>query len=1107
MRKRPSFWWGILLWTGAAFPLTGQVKYPYRFNPEEGMVKAPEKPYRQELCLNGTWQFMPLFTRDTAALRLPSAFQWSDTPIRIPSPWNVNTFARGNGDNFVTFPSYPEAWNKASVGWMRKVFTVPSSFKGKELFLHFEAVAGHAVYYLNHRKIGEHFDLFFPYEMDITPFLKPGKNELLVAVAAPDLYDQRGRYGRRTYVAGSFWGTSMRGIWQDVYLEARPKIEISGVYVRPQVDRDSLRVDVTLKNETSREATVSVSGVVRPWQNLAGKDVNEAPVEKGSLGREVLDYGAARKVRVPPGGTAQLTLARQVAGRLAPWTPDTPRLYGLVLSIRTKGDTADKKYTRFGWRQFTIQKDHLLLNGRIIRLKGDSWHFMGVPEMTRRYAWAWFKVLKDAHANAVRLHAEPYPRFFLDVADEMGICVLDESGIWASDGGPKMDSPVFWASCDTHIRRLVMRDRNHPSVFGWSVSNETIPVAVNVFHAPDTLVHHLLGAINHWADLVRQLDPTRPWISGDGETQFEDQLDLPTIVGHYGDRHAMTHWSGEGKPWGIGEQGMAYYGTPKQVSVYNGNRAFVSQEGRTEGLAIEAYQLLRAQQELGASYSSVFNIVWYGLKPLPLGLGNTSRPPMLSDGIYFTDYQEGVPGMQPERLGPYTTTLNPGYDPKRPLYAPWPLFEAVKAADRDPPAPFSISPDSTATPVDFPAFKPEKRKVVLLGPPETPLFAALKAWGLRVSGQTPGEGPVLAIVDGQHPPLDTASAGRLREIAAWGGRVLVLGVSEASLDALNRLLPDSLALTDRVATSFVKCRNVPALSGLGNSDFYFTELLKQPVMTHGMAGPFVSGGETLLAACGTDWSRWNYRPEYAKTAAVAESEAEAKPAGDALVYHRFGKGGFLVTTLDLSLLEDHAKGLVMQLLSNLGATFNAGADTALSVLSPDGDLTTALVAGTYDTHGMTPEEVRTHDFTGKGNDIRPVAGDLSNGRYWQTTQADSLEVFELGRLPLTGPKQHAVAYLSFWVYSPRSLVNLLAEPDMPSLSLALRADDGCAVALNGRELGTFAGQARISHVPLAKGWNHFLVKVMQNEGAWRFSARFESDHPGFVRSLGAALAE
>jgi beta-galactosidase len=99
------------------------------------------------------------------------------------------------------------------------------------------------------------------------------------------------------------------------------------------------------------------------------------------------------------------------------------------------------------------------------------------------------------------------------------------------------------------------------------------------------------------------------------------------------------------------------------------------------GLAYEVFDLLRTQREYNASYISVFNIAWYALQPLPLGKsiflfyvlllfiiflysGDQSKKPSLEeDGIHFGEFKEGIPGIQPERVGPYCSTFNPGYDP------------------------------------------------------------------------------------------------------------------------------------------------------------------------------------------------------------------------------------------------------------------------------------------------------------------------------------------------------------------------------------------------------------------------------------------------------------
>ena len=83
-----------------------------------------------------------------------------------------------------------------------------------------------------------------------------------------------------------------------------------------------------------------------------------------------------------------------------------------------------------------------------------------------------------------------------------------------------------------------------------------------------------------------------------------------------------------------------------------------------KGVAVEAYGDLQAQLLADFSYLSVFNLAWYALKPMPLGHTQQENAPTVENGIYFSGYQEGKPGVQPERLGPYCTTFNPGYDPE-----------------------------------------------------------------------------------------------------------------------------------------------------------------------------------------------------------------------------------------------------------------------------------------------------------------------------------------------------------------------------------------------------------------------------------------------------------
>ena len=217
-------------------------------------------------------------------------------------------------------------------------------------------------------------------------------------------------------------------------------------------------------------------------------------------------------------------LSRQPSlGNCLQWDTENPNLYALLVTLEQDGKTIDRKYTRFGWREFKIKNGDFYLNDRKIQIKGDSWHFMGIPQLTRRYAYAWYRALKDAGGNGVRLHAMPYPTFYLEVADEMGVCVLDESAIWASHCQYNYDEPVTWERFYEHVSWLVKRDRNYPSVMGWSVENEVRMALEQPFQSEETLPR-VGEKICKLMDLVRELDPTRDWISADGSRDWDGQF-------------------------------------------------------------------------------------------------------------------------------------------------------------------------------------------------------------------------------------------------------------------------------------------------------------------------------------------------------------------------------------------------------------------------------------------------------------------------------------------------------------------------------------------------------------------------------------------------------
>lgn len=1074
-------------------------------------MKPVERPFRQDLCLNGAWRFQPValpaeFRQgSTPAPALPPAQSgaWEAESVIVPSPWNVNSFAdrNGEGGDFNCYPSYPKSWGQVQLGWLRKTFVVPEDWRGKNVSVHFDAVAGDAVIVVNGKTLGGHFDIFLPFDVDISDAVRFGAtNELLVGVRKASLFDQKGQYGRRPYQGGSFWGQHIAGIWQDVYVVASPRVRVADVYIRPEVDKDTLSVELTVCNETDEAVDANVAAKVFPLLRGRNASVLDAPVPATNLGSEaVLEFNALSQ-KIPAHGSATVVLRKTVKGSLKPWNCGDPNLYGLVATTSDRNTALDTKYTRFGWRQITFREQQVLLNGEPIILHGDSWHFMGIPQMTRRYAWAWFSTLHTANLNAVRLHAQPYPAFYLDVADEMGILVLDETAVWASDGGPKLDDPVFWKDTERHLAALIRRDRNHPCVYGWSVCNEVRPIVRGVMRNPPGMMDELLRHYTIWAGICRELDPTRPWISADGDEDGDGRL--PVYVVHYGGSDAMQRALKSGKPWGVGEAGNAYYATPEQVAATNGERAYESFLGRMEGVATSSYESLIEQREHHASLRSVFNLVWYGLQPLPLGMSDLSRPPMVEDGIFFPKPTEGAPGVQPQRLGPYCTTLNPGYDSDLPLYQAWPLFEAIRDASAEPPrnGDWSESKDEHMT---APVVRPARiSAAAVLAGENSKLAEQLKNMGVPLDRlAVNGKESQFIFVDGENPPGATAMA-TIGRVLHRGGTVFVWGASSKTLPRLNALLPAPLNVADRAASSLLPATPSPITSGLTPSNLYFANQQPSTVCDAGLGGELIDRGTVLLKEGDTDWLKWNSQPEYAKTAMVLRSEREAKPAGVVLAEYKAGVGRILVSSLPSTPHTVREESINRTILSNLGFELGPGLDSGKPLLRT-GALVRALAYG-Y----LAAAADRTVDHNLQGGHSRP--GAILNGKTWLPVSQNGNN-FDLTHLNLPGMGRNAEVYFSFWVASPRSLQDLLLEPNLPQVDFHLRSSGTAEVWLNEEVQNLVRAENDPSLVvegmKLRAGWNHILLKLVRTEDRWDFAARFAATDPGFVSKLDSALVK
>jgi hypothetical protein len=185
----------------------------------------------------------------------------------------------------------------------------------------------------------------------------------------------------------------------------------------------------------------------------------------------------------------------------------------------------------------------------------------------------------------------------------------------------------------------------------------------------------------------------------------------------------------------------------------------------------------------------------------------------------------------------------------------------------------------------------------------------------------------------------------------------------------------------------------------------------------------------------------------------------------------------------------------------------------ISAINSDGVLENSVVIGSFNINGKDSLQIAETNFLKGAEDEKLVPENEINKRLAILGRALD-GVFDLKNMNMMGPSEYAVAYLSFWVYSPRSLVNLLTEPDMPRLDILVGADDGYQVFLNQKQLassfkpeGLKKREHTISAVPLENGWNHFLIKAINYGGDWRIAVEFSCSNNKFMHELKSQVAQ
>ena len=443
----------------AALPTGVETAGPLSTGAMPGVVSSTAEPGagRQRLLLDFGWRFHFGHASDASkdfgfgsgrsgnfqktGNFLPAsslAFDDSDwKPTDLPHDWAielpfVNDPALASKGFHPLGRDYPET----SVGWYRRVFELDEADKGKSISLEFDGAYRETMVILNGFYIGRHSGGYDPFRFDVTSFVNPGgRNVLLVRVDA---------------TSSDGWFYEGAGIYRHVWLVKTNPVHVKqwGTFVRSELKPGSaaLSIRTELVNDTSeaKDARV-VSTVLDPDGKEVGKSVT-ASVSMTAGGEETVEQ--------------KITVSQP---RL--WSLEDHHLYSLVTDVRSGGDVVDRYVTRFGIRSIEVDPSRgLLLNGSPVKVKGTCNHQdhaglgVALPDSVQYFR---IRKLKEMGSNGLRTSHNPPTPELLDACDELGMLVFAETRMMSSN-------PEGLAQ----FENLIRCDRNHPSVFMWSMGNE-----------------------------------------------------------------------------------------------------------------------------------------------------------------------------------------------------------------------------------------------------------------------------------------------------------------------------------------------------------------------------------------------------------------------------------------------------------------------------------------------------------------------------------------------------------------------------------------------------------------------------------------------------------
>lgn len=424
-------------------------------------------PYFQSL--NGNWKFH----FEPIADQIPADFSETDFDDKswgeIPVPGNWELY--GHGTAIYTNIPYPFVpvdpplvpKDDSPVGYYRTEFQVSPNWQDRKVILHFGGVSSAFYLWINGTYVGYSQGSRLPAEFDVSPYLKSrGKNVLVAKVH---------RWSDGSYLEDQdHWRLS--GIHRDVYLTAPPTTYIQDFSIRTIFDEQFEDAQLQVRPQIG----VSDGPVPENWNvevqlyDASGKPVLADPLRKAV--DEIVETKYSVNSIVP------FAMMEGKVEKPLKWSAEFPNLYTVVLTLaNAQNQIIEAKSCKVGFRHISLKGGQLWVNGQSVLLYGANRHDhseTGGKVVSRAEMLQDVKLMKQFNFNAVRASHYPNDPHFLDLCDEYGLYVIDETNLETHQLGGYFAHQSEWgyAMLD-RAQRMVLRDKNHPSIIFWSLGNES----------------------------------------------------------------------------------------------------------------------------------------------------------------------------------------------------------------------------------------------------------------------------------------------------------------------------------------------------------------------------------------------------------------------------------------------------------------------------------------------------------------------------------------------------------------------------------------------------------------------------------------------------------